>query len=73
MAASTLLDNLQAQFRSKNVSGTIPNTQVDLATNYFGSSENLHHRHLSMHSSVQWDLEHGNDPGYVLFNSLDTD
>jgi len=44
MPASTLLDNLQAQFRSENISGTIPNKQVDLDTNCFGSSENLHHR-----------------------------
>lgn len=45
MPASTLLDNLQAQFRSENISGTIPNKQVDLATNCFGSSENLHPTH----------------------------
>lgn len=45
MPTSTLLDNMQAQLRSENISGTIPNKQVDLTTNCFGSSENSQHKH----------------------------
>lgn len=45
MPTSTFLDNLQTQHRSENVSGTIPNKQVDLTTNCFASSENLQQKY----------------------------
>lgn len=69
MPASTLLDNLQAQFRSENISGTIQISrwilpQIALEAQRIYS--------IDIRCSAQWDSEHGNDPGYVLFNSLDT-
>lgn len=64
MPASTFQDNLQAQFRSENIAGTIPNKQVDLATNCL-KTQAIYTTDISC--SMQWNSAHGDDPGYILF------
>lgn len=63
MPVSTLQDNLWAQFRSKNIVGTISNTQMDLATKCLKIQAIYT---IDISCSMQWDSAHGDDPGYVL-------